>query len=333
MKPKKIGLVLAGGGGKGAYQLGVWKFFKEIGLDEHIEVISGTSVGALNAILFSLENYENCEKIWKGKIKEKILLKNENLQSIIDQITMLRSSEKISIKKYIKLFNNLKKDGLFSRDGLNNFIDQIKMLLSSEIIIKKCIELFNNLKKDGLFSRDGLIDIINFIDIDKLKNCNKTIYATCTKVPSFEAKYFKLNNRNISDIKNILLATSAIPGVFKIEQIDGEKYYDGGIVDNNPETPLNMEGCTHNIIVYLKNDVTDLPNNERIIISPSRDLGNIISGTLNFETSKISELIALGYKDASKYRVTLERLFHPPKMPFIKFKKIKQQLTKGCFFI
>ena len=67
MKPKKIGLVLAGGGGKGAYQLGVWKFFKEIGLDEHIEVISGTSVGALNAILFSLENYENCEKIWKGK--------------------------------------------------------------------------------------------------------------------------------------------------------------------------------------------------------------------------------------------------------------------------
>jgi NTE family protein len=183
------------------------------------------------------------------------------------------------------------------------------MLLSSEISINKCIEFFNNLKKDGLYSRDGLIDIINFIDIDKLKNCNKTIYATCTKVPSFEAKYFKLNNRNISDIKNILLATSAIPGVFKIEQIDGEKYYDGGFVDNNPETPLIMEGCTHNIIVYLENDVNDVSNNERIVIKPSQYLGNIISGTLNFEKDKISELINLGYKDASKnYHSVLEKI-------------------------
>lgn len=85
MKPKKIGLVLAGGGGKGAYQLGVWKFFKEIGLDEHIEVVSGTSVGALNAILFSLENYENCEKLWKAKINGN----NTDLERIIKNISSI----------------------------------------------------------------------------------------------------------------------------------------------------------------------------------------------------------------------------------------------------
>jgi NTE family protein len=276
MKPKKIGLVLAGGGGKGAYQLGVWKFFKEIGLDEHIEVISGTSVGALNAILFSLENYENCEKIWKDKIKEKILLKNENHQSIKKQIERL----------LVLTCSSLGGWGLF---------------------------LVKDLIKNGFFSRDGLLDIINSIDISQLRKCKKTIYATCTEVPSCKAISFKLNNRNTNDMKKILLATSALPGVFKIEQIDGKTYYDGGLTDNVPKTPLIMESCTHHIIIYLKNDVTDLPNNEKIIISPSKDLGNIISGTLNFETSKISELIALGYKDASKYRVTLERLFHPQK--------------------
>jgi NTE family protein len=314
MKNKKIGLVLAGGGGKGAYQLGVWKFFKEIGLDEHIEVISGTSVGALNAILFSLENYENCEKIWKGKIKEKILLKNENLQSIIDQITMLLSSE-ISKNKPSELLNNLKSEisinkpfeffnNLYSRDIL-----LIRMLLLSEISINKCIELFNNLKKDGLYSRDGLLDIINSIDISQLRKCKKTIYATCTEVPSGKAISFKLNNRNTNDMKKILLATSAIPGVFKIEQIDGKEYYDGGLKDNVPETPLIMEGCTHNIIVYLENDVNDVSNNERIVIKPSQYLGNIISGTLNFEKDKISELINLGYKDASKnYHSVLEKI-------------------------
>ena len=34
----KIGLVLAGGGARGAYQIGVWKGLKEIGIDKYISV-------------------------------------------------------------------------------------------------------------------------------------------------------------------------------------------------------------------------------------------------------------------------------------------------------
>ena len=48
-----LGLVLAGGGGKGAYQVGVWKALSEYGLAQRVTVISGTSVGALNGALFS----------------------------------------------------------------------------------------------------------------------------------------------------------------------------------------------------------------------------------------------------------------------------------------
>lgn len=43
----KKGLVLSGGGGRGAYQAGVYKYLKEVGF--HPDVISGTSVGAINA--------------------------------------------------------------------------------------------------------------------------------------------------------------------------------------------------------------------------------------------------------------------------------------------
>ncbi len=42
----KIGLVLAGGGGKGAYELGVWKALREIKITKNITVFSGTSIGA-----------------------------------------------------------------------------------------------------------------------------------------------------------------------------------------------------------------------------------------------------------------------------------------------
>ena len=48
-----IGLVLCGGGGRGAYQIGVWQALNELGLDRYINGVSGTSAGALNTALFA----------------------------------------------------------------------------------------------------------------------------------------------------------------------------------------------------------------------------------------------------------------------------------------
>lgn len=73
MSNEKIGLVLAGGGGKGAYEIGVFKYLHEVGLDSKFSVISGTSVGGLNAVLFALGDYELAEKIWLTEIDDKIL--------------------------------------------------------------------------------------------------------------------------------------------------------------------------------------------------------------------------------------------------------------------
>ena len=57
----KIGLVLSGGGGKGAYELGVWKALKELNLNKYISVFSGTSIGAFNAALFAMDDLEKAE--------------------------------------------------------------------------------------------------------------------------------------------------------------------------------------------------------------------------------------------------------------------------------
>ena len=48
---KEYGLVLEGGGAKGAYQIGAWKALKEAGI--HVKGIAGTSVGALNGALIA----------------------------------------------------------------------------------------------------------------------------------------------------------------------------------------------------------------------------------------------------------------------------------------
>ncbi len=48
-----LGLVLSGGGAKGAYEVGVWQEQQAVGLASNVTVISATSVGALNAALFA----------------------------------------------------------------------------------------------------------------------------------------------------------------------------------------------------------------------------------------------------------------------------------------
>ena len=45
------GLVLAGGGGKGAYQMGAWKALREMNIT--FDAIAGVSIGSINGALIA----------------------------------------------------------------------------------------------------------------------------------------------------------------------------------------------------------------------------------------------------------------------------------------
>lgn len=64
LKQRDWGIVFCGGGGKGAYQIGVWKYLIKIGLDKIITGVSGASVGALNSVLFVNGDYYKARDIW-----------------------------------------------------------------------------------------------------------------------------------------------------------------------------------------------------------------------------------------------------------------------------
>lgn len=91
--PDKYGLVLSGGGGKGAYEVGVWKALLEYGIAQKTQAISGTSVGGLNSALFAVESYNNIENIWISKVPDKLtqndaLISQEGLSQIISSIDL-----------------------------------------------------------------------------------------------------------------------------------------------------------------------------------------------------------------------------------------------------
>ena len=68
---KEYGLVLEGGGAKGAYQIGVWKALTECGVK--IKAIAGVSVGALNGALICMGDIERAESIWQNISYSKIM--------------------------------------------------------------------------------------------------------------------------------------------------------------------------------------------------------------------------------------------------------------------
>lgn len=64
MEEKEYGLVLAGGGTKGAYEVGIWKALCKMGVN--VTAIVGASIGALNGALFLQDNYMATEKMYEN---------------------------------------------------------------------------------------------------------------------------------------------------------------------------------------------------------------------------------------------------------------------------
>ena len=56
-------VVLSGGGSKGSYQIGVWKALRKLKIK--YDIVTGTSVGALNGALMVQNKFHKAYKLWK----------------------------------------------------------------------------------------------------------------------------------------------------------------------------------------------------------------------------------------------------------------------------
>jgi NTE family protein len=69
---RNIGLILSGGGSRGAYQIGVWEALKEIDFVQRIHTISGVSIGAVNGAVIIQESSGSAQQsaieMWKEAV-------------------------------------------------------------------------------------------------------------------------------------------------------------------------------------------------------------------------------------------------------------------------
>lgn len=91
---KEYGLVLAGGGAKGIYQLGAWKAMRELGIK--FSVVAGVSIGSINGALIAADCYDEAVRLWqcasvdKGVKIAKDLKDPENLFSLKNAAVLVK---------------------------------------------------------------------------------------------------------------------------------------------------------------------------------------------------------------------------------------------------
>ena len=85
--PKKA-LVLAGGGARGSYQVGVWRALTELGWNP--QIITGTSVGSLNGAMFALDLYETARDMWTSIRSQDVMELPEETRNLTELHQFLR---------------------------------------------------------------------------------------------------------------------------------------------------------------------------------------------------------------------------------------------------
>ncbi|MDE5771115.1 MAG: patatin-like phospholipase family protein [Ruminococcus sp.] len=284
---ERIGLVLSGGGAKGAYEIGVYKALSAIGATRFIDVIAGTSVGALNAVLLESRGAEYSENVWH----------NLKLSDMLNLDVKRIAKNPLLVDYNSPDYVGIKPDNVF---------DSIVLKSMGLISFMKKENPLTDFLKHGLpVNQDKISEIIDK-NVD-FNNIYRKIYVTCSDSYG-DIKYFHLNHYRNELKKKIILASSALPviytGVAGGIEINGEYYSDGGI-KNESNTPVPFiydNGCRSIIAVHLKYDA-DITNQYRmkdadiINIIPSRDLGDFVSGTLNLNPLKVKSDIELGYND------------------------------------
>lgn len=299
----KVGLVLTGGGAKGAYQVGALKYLAQMNFEP--EIITATSIGALHgAILCSysslVEGVNHLEQIWQQLEDIEIIKPNSN--AIIKTLAYTTKTLNPNFTQWaIKFLENMgiitNHNSIFDPQPLEDLIyDNINFEQILTTNRELWVKVFPAWKIPGI----DYDLIFNLMDLFRAKT-------------GVKSEWLKLQDcQDIDTVYNLLFASAAIPLAFGQKSVNGKFYSDGSLDGEIPIKPLIDQGCTHIIIIHLRNgaifDRSDYPEQTIIEIRPKEIINNsnvLIMGDLSslfdFSANRIKQLKDQGYQDAKKY--------------------------------
>lgn len=280
-----IGIVLCGGGTKGAYEIGVWKALEEAGVFKDITGFSGSSIGAFNCALMADGDLAKAVRIWRdfhvfdfinlnkkmiaGKVlsgadKSAFHNLNENIAVGKALRKSMRKIRHFSINKsaryfssYIRFVENLANPGKWKDLKPKHEISPEIMSYNRKPFRNFGIWFMLHTVGSGYATPDKLKKILDKnveLSPDRMKKID--IFSTICEWNmesnvSGRPVYINWKKMSRDQIIDLIGVSGALPVLYKEGNIRGKKYVDGGYADNEPVKPLYDAGYRKIFIVYL----------------------------------------------------------------------------------
>ena len=296
----KIGLVLSGGGAKGAAHIGVLKYIEEAGIP--IDYIAGTSMGSIVGGMYAL-GYSSDEilDIISSVDWDRLISNQVDRRKISFHQKQTQAVQVVSVPFSLKS----QQEDLQSRS-------------------------FRNSLPQGIVSGDNLINLFNSLSVgysDPLSFSDLPIPFICiaTNMISGEADIL-----DSGEFTKSLRASMAIPILFDPVKTNNTLYVDGGLTTNFPVEQCRAMGADYIIGVSMSPGLENDPQKLSSILSQVKQLKEIITdkefdryheqcdifispdlkgvGMLSFDAESVAKVTQSGYEAASAKEAELKAL-------------------------
>jgi NTE family protein len=224
-RPQDLGqivLVLQGGGALGAYQVGAYQALHEAGIEP--DWVIGTSIGAINASLIA------------GNAPEDRMAR---LQEFWDRMQHSPSTDMFAAWPMLgplacRLSTVAHGIPAFFRPNLPAFLGPHVPLGTDSAAYYDTSPLARTLAE--------------LVDVDRINHGQTRLTVGAANVRTSEMRYF--NSRDMQlDLRHVM-ASGALPPAFPAVRIDGDLYWDGGILSNTPVEAVFDDNPRRNSVIF-----------------------------------------------------------------------------------
>lgn len=257
---KTVNLALQGGGAHGAFTWGVLdKLFEDNRI--WIQSISGTSAGAMNAVVAAQGMYD-------GQAK----------------------GARDALRAFWKAVSDAGRGSLIKRSPLDMALGNWSLDSSPAYLFLDMMNRLSSPYQANPFNLNPMRDIVErFVDFERISAAGDsfTLFISATNVETGRVRVFHRNEITL----DVVLASACLPFMFHAVEIDGQHYWDGGYMGNPILSPFSKHSTADDIMIVQINPVLreGVPKSAREILNRVNEI--------SFNSSLLRELRAIRDKN------------------------------------
>jgi NTE family protein len=256
-KKKALNLALQGGGAHGAF---AWGVLDRLLADERIEIeaISGTSAGAMNAVVVA-------EGMVRGGPE----------------------AARACLRHFWSAVSEAARHSPIRRSPIDIFMGNWNLDTSPAYILFDLMGRLASPYELNPLNLNPLRDLVEeLVDFERVRHCESVkIFVSATNVETGRIKVFDRHELTA----DMVMASACLPLVFQAVEIDGVPYWDGGYMGNPALFPVFAGTGTHDVVVVQVNPIT-----RRGVPKSAREIVNRIS-EITFNSSLLREFRAIHF--------------------------------------